>query len=130
MRDALRVALALAPAPNGFTVAEFTAKVYALAGHDRTGHSIRQTAYDPRKLRGKPLVDKPGRSPQLPRLAASGTHDRRRLALRDQGIAPILAGVRTPWDANAHTGPASTATTNESASTCKRSSPISPSKYR
>ncbi|QXD08170.1 hypothetical protein [Mycobacterium avium] len=96
MRDALRVALALAPAPNGFTVAEFTAKVYALAGHDRTGHSIRQTAYDPRKLRGKPLVDKPGRSPQLPRLAASGTHDRRRLALRDQGIAPILAGVRTP----------------------------------
>ena len=33
MSDALRAALALAPAPNGFTVAEFTAKVHALTGH-------------------------------------------------------------------------------------------------
>jgi hypothetical protein len=32
MRDALRAALALAPAPNGFTVAEFAAKVHAITG--------------------------------------------------------------------------------------------------
>jgi hypothetical protein len=46
MRDALRAALALAPAPNGFTVAEFTAQVHALTGHDHTGYSVRQAAYD------------------------------------------------------------------------------------
>ena len=34
------------------------------------------------------------------------------------------------WDANPHTGPASTVTTNESASICKHSSTISPSKRR
>ena len=69
MRDALRAALALAPAPNGFTVAEFTAKVHALTGHDHTGYSVRQAAYDLRKLRGKQLVDKPGTDPPLPRPA-------------------------------------------------------------
>ncbi len=37
MHNALRAALALAPAPNGFTVAEFTAKVHALNGSDHCG---------------------------------------------------------------------------------------------
>ena len=53
MRDALRAALALPPAPNGFTVAEFAAKVHALTGIDHCGYSIRQAAYDLRKLRGQ-----------------------------------------------------------------------------
>jgi hypothetical protein len=44
MRDALRAALALAPARNGFTVAEFTAKAHALTGADHCGYSIRQAA--------------------------------------------------------------------------------------
>src|SRR6478672_7796624 len=38
LHDALRAALALAPAPSGFTVAEFTAKVHALTGHHHTGY--------------------------------------------------------------------------------------------
>jgi hypothetical protein len=54
------------------------------------------------------------------------------LILRDQVIAPILAAVRSPRmeHTNPRTGPASTVTTNESASICKRSSTISPSKCR
>ena len=55
------VARALAPAPNGFTVAEFTAKVHARTGHDHIGYSLRQATYGLRKLRGKRL-DKPGRT--------------------------------------------------------------------
>ena len=39
MREALRAALTLAPAPNGFTVAQFTAKVHALTGVDHTGYT-------------------------------------------------------------------------------------------
>jgi hypothetical protein len=42
MRDPPRAALALAPARNRFTVAEFTAKVHALTGADHCGYSIRQ----------------------------------------------------------------------------------------
>ncbi len=61
MRDAVRAARALAPAPNGFTAAEFTAKGHARTGHDHIGYSLRQATYGLRKLRGKRL-DKPGRT--------------------------------------------------------------------
>lgn len=59
----IRVALALATAPHGFTVAELVHKVATMTG--QAGYTIRQAAYDLRKL-------------------------------RDQVIAPILAGVRSP----------------------------------
>jgi hypothetical protein len=96
MRDALRAALALAPAPNGFTVAEFAAKVHSLTGVDHCGYSIRQAAYDLRKLRGKQLVNKPGRTRRynVPPLAARTIAAL--LTLRDQVITPILAAVRSP----------------------------------
>ena len=93
IRAALSAALALAPAPAGFTVAEFTAKVCASR---HKCYTTRQAAYDLRKLRGKGLVDKPGRT----RRYHVPTHAARTigalLALRDHVIAPILAGVRSP----------------------------------
>jgi hypothetical protein len=94
IRAALSAALALAAAPRGFTAAEFTAKVQQL--DTRADYTIRQGAYDLRKLRGKGLAAKPGRTrryhipPEQARTIAA------LLALRDQVIAPILAGVRSP----------------------------------
>ena len=94
IRAALSAALALAPAPGGFTVAEHAAKVRATPGHE--GYTTRQAAYDLRKLRGKQLIDKPGRTrryhvpPDSARVIAA------LLTLRDHVIAPILAGVRSP----------------------------------
>jgi hypothetical protein len=96
MRDALRAALALAPAPNGFTVAEFAAKVHALTGVDHCGYTVRQAGYDLRKLRGKQLVDKPGRTRRYHVGAAAARTIAALLTLRDQVIAPILAGLRSP----------------------------------
>jgi hypothetical protein len=96
IRAALAAVLAFAPAPGGFTVADLAAKVQAMAGPTQTGYTIRQAAYDLRKLRGKDLVVKPGRSrryqvpPQAARTIAG------LLTLRDQVIGPILAGVRSP----------------------------------
>jgi hypothetical protein len=61
-----------------------------------TDYTARQAAYDLRKLRGKHLVDKPGRTRryhvghQPARIIAA------LLTLRDQVIGPILAGVRSP----------------------------------
>jgi hypothetical protein len=94
IRAALSAALALAAAPHGFTIAEHAAKVHALT-HDG-GYTARQAAYDLRKLRGKGLAAKPARTrryhipPEAARTIAA------LLALRDQVIAPILAGVRSP----------------------------------
>jgi hypothetical protein len=94
IRAALAAALALSPAPGGFTVAEHAARVRQITGHD--GYTIRQAAYDLRKLRGKQLIGKPARTrryhvpPDSARIIAA------LLALRDHVIAPILAGVRSP----------------------------------
>ena len=94
IRAALSAALALAPAPRGFTAAEHAAKVRDITRHD--GYTTRQAAYDLRKLRGKQLIDKPGRTrryhvpPDGARVIAA------LLALRDHVIAPLLAGVRSP----------------------------------
>jgi hypothetical protein len=94
IRAALAAALALTPAPHGFTVAEHAAKVSAITGQAR--YTIRQAAYDLRKLRAKGLAVKPGRTrryhipPDAARTIAG------LLTLRDHVIAPILAGVRSP----------------------------------
>ena len=93
-RAVLAAALALAIAPGGFTVAGFAAKVRDMTG--QPGYTIRNAAYDLRKLRGKRLADKPGRtrryfiSPGAARIISA------LLTLREQVIAPLLAGVADP----------------------------------
>ncbi len=95
-RAALAAVLALAVSPEGFTVADLAAKVRSLTGQSQDEYTIRQAAYDLRKLRGKQLVVKPGRTRryQVPGQAARTIAAL--LTLRDQVIAPILAGVRRP----------------------------------
>ena len=94
IRAALAAVLALSVTSAGFTVAEFTAKVHTMTGD--TGYTIRQAAYDLRKLRGKELITKPGRTRRYhldPRTAGTIAA---LLTLREHVIAPILAGVRSP----------------------------------
>jgi hypothetical protein len=94
IRAALSAALALAPAPGGFTVAEHAARVRTITGHD--GYTTRQAAYDLRKLRGKHLVDKPGRTRRYHVPPPAARTISALLTLRDHVIAPILAGIRSP----------------------------------
>ena len=94
IRAALAAVLALAAAPDGIAVKDLAAKVQAIGAP--TGSTIRQAADDLRKLRGKDLVVKPGRSRryQVPPPAARTIAGL--LTLRDQVIGPIVAGVRSP----------------------------------
>jgi len=94
IRAALSATLALAPAPGGFTAAEHAARVRQITGHD--GYTTRQAAYDLRKLRGKQLVDKPGRTRRYHVPPPAARTISALLTLRDHVIAPILAGVRSP----------------------------------
>jgi hypothetical protein len=96
LQEAEAAGFALAPAPHGFTVGDFAAKVHAITGTSDAEYSIRQAAYNLRKLRGKQLVDKPARTHRyrVPALAARTIAAL--LTLRDQVIAPILAAVRSP----------------------------------
>ena len=94
MRNALTAALALAVAPGGFTVTDFTAKVRAMTGQDDAAYTIRQGAYDLRKLRAKHLVAKPGKSRRYEVPGDAARTMAGLTVLRDQVIAPILAGIR------------------------------------
>ena len=93
IRAALAAVLALAASPDGFTVADMTAKVHAMTGQTHATYNTRQAAYDLRKLRGKQLVGKPARTRRyyLPGPAARTISAL--LTLRDHVIAPILAGA-------------------------------------
>jgi hypothetical protein len=61
-RTALAAVLALAASPTGFTVAELATKARAMAGLTPAGYTGRQAAYDLKKLRGKSLITKLGRT--------------------------------------------------------------------
>jgi hypothetical protein len=67
-----------------------------MTGQTDSDYTSRQGAYDLRKLRGKDLITKSGRTRryQLPAQVASTIAAL--LTLRDQVISPILAGVRSP----------------------------------
>jgi hypothetical protein len=96
MRATVDAVLALAVAPDGFTVTDLAATVHSLTGQGEDQYTVRQAAYDLRKLRGKQLVVKPDRTRryQVPGPAARTLAAL--LTLRDRVIAPILAGVRRP----------------------------------
>ena len=94
IRAACAAALALAAAPHGFTVAEFAAKVCSMTR--QPGYTIRQGAYDLRKLRGKNLAVKPGRTRRYHIPAEAARTIAALLALRDHIIAPVIAGIRSP----------------------------------
>jgi hypothetical protein len=94
IRSALAAVLALAPAPGGFTVQDLTTKVHTMTGH--TDYTNRQAAYDLRKLRGKDLIVKPGRSRRYHLPAQPARIITALLTLREQVISPILAGIRSP----------------------------------
>jgi hypothetical protein len=93
-RRTLAAVVALAAAPEGFTVAELVTKVHAITGHH--SYTTRQASYDLRKLRGHHLVDKPGRSRRYHVPPPAARTITALLVLRDQVIAPIVAGVRVP----------------------------------
>jgi hypothetical protein len=58
MRDALRAFIALSPAPSGFTITDFAAKIQELTDKPPTQYTIRNAAYDLKKIRGKGLAEK------------------------------------------------------------------------
>jgi len=96
VRAALAAALALAVAPAGFTVAQFTSQARAMTGQTAQDYSTRQGAYDLRKLRGKQLVTKPGRTRRYHVPGDAARTITALLTLRDKVIAPLIAGIRTP----------------------------------
>jgi hypothetical protein len=95
-RTALAAVLALTASPTGFTVAELATKARAMAGLTPADYTRRQAAYDLKKLRGKSLITKLGRTRRYQVQPSAIRPIAALFILRDYVIAPILAGVRSP----------------------------------
>jgi len=100
MRTVLAAVLALALAPGGFTVADLARKVREIGGRGLPQYSVRQAAYDLKKLRAKDLVSKLGSSrryqvPQWGLRIIAGL-----VILRDKVLRPLLAALANPLAAD------------------------------
>ena len=96
MRIVAEALLALAAQPGGFNSEELALRVREQQGRSMTGYHQRKAAYDLRKLRGKSLVQRIGKTrryrvqrPGIRTLAAL-------LILREKVLKPILSGVHRP----------------------------------
>ena len=98
MRAVAEAVVALEAKPEGFSAAELAERVRAQQAKAMAmaGYAERKAAYDLRKLRGKSLLERIGktrryrvRRPGIRTLAAL-------LILREQVIKPVLAGVCRP----------------------------------
>ena len=95
-RTALAAVLALASSPTGFTTAELASKAHAMTGQTPSDYTVRQTAYDLKKLRGKGLITKLDRTRRYQVQPSAMRAIAALFILRDHVIAPILAGLRSP----------------------------------
>lgn len=94
MRAVSAAVLALAPNPDGFTIAELAACTHHVSPDQRYGP--RHAAYDLAKLRSKHLVERVG-STRRYRLAPAGVRTLAALfILREKVIKPVLAGAGGP----------------------------------
>ena len=93
-RAVLSAALALAFSPDGFMVGQFAATVRSMSKSTQTDYDARRAAYDLKKLRGKNLVTKVGKSRRYcvppSAIRAMGAL----VLLREKLLRPILSAVR------------------------------------
>lgn len=103
IRVVLSAVLALATAPRGFTAGELATKVREAGGRVLSAYSTRSASYDLKKLRGKELVSKAGRSRRY-HLSQEGLRIIAGLVLlRDKVLKPLLAATDSPLPQKAAT---------------------------
>ncbi len=96
MRVLLAAVLTLAPAPQGFRVADVAAQVHAMTGQTGDAYGTRHAAYDLKKLRAKQLIEAIPASRRYRVPPAGARTIAALLILRDNVIKPILAGTAKP----------------------------------
>jgi len=96
MRAVIEAVIALAPVPRGFRSSDVAAKVRAITGANESEYTARKAAYDLKKLRGKNLVRRIGRSRRYETVPEGLQAMAALLVLREKVIKPVLAGAGKP----------------------------------
>ncbi len=98
MRAVLAAVLALAAAPHGFTAGELAAKARELGGSAQSNYDARRAAYDLKKMRGKDLVTRIGRSHRYELLPEGVATITALVVLREKVLKPLLAATAYPLE--------------------------------
>jgi hypothetical protein len=93
MRHVAEAVLALSTSPPGFTASDLARKVHALSGRPESEYGPRRAAYDIKKLRGKSMLQKIGKSRRYEPLPEGLRSLTALLVLREKVIRPLLAGT-------------------------------------
>ena len=90
VRAVIEAAIALAPAPRGFTASELADEVHHARGA-KASYTARQAAYDLKKLRGKGLIEKVENAAHRYQPTPDGLRSMTALiVLRDKVLNPLL----------------------------------------
>jgi hypothetical protein len=94
MRAVVEAVIALSPSPNGFTASDVAARVRAIGNEHHAQYGPRQAAYDLKKLRGKHIVARIGRTRRYEALRSGLRAMTALIVLRNKAIKPLLAAAQ------------------------------------
>jgi len=94
MRLVAEAVIALSASPHGFTASELAARVSALGKQRQSQYGPRRAAYDLKKLRGKQIIDRIGRTRRYQPLAAGLRAMTALFLLTNKAIRPLLAAAQ------------------------------------
>ena len=94
MRAVVEAVIALSPSPNGFTASDVAARVHAIGNDRHAQYGPRHAAYDLKKLRGKHIICRIGRTRRYEPLPNGLRAITAFVVLRNKAIKPLLAAAR------------------------------------
>jgi hypothetical protein len=94
MRKVVEAVIALSRSPNGFTASDVAARVSALGNDRHPQCGPRHAAYDLKKLRGKHIVCRVGRTRRYQPLARGLRAMTALVVLRNKAVKPLLAAAQ------------------------------------
>ena len=94
MRWVIEAVIALSPFSDGFTASELANEVRALGKQSASEYSARRAAYDRKKLRGKNMVRRIGKTRRYESLPKELRAMAALVVLRNKAIKPLLAAAQ------------------------------------
>jgi hypothetical protein len=94
MRWVVEALIALSPSPSGFTASQLAGQVQALSKQRPSDYGARRAAYDLKKLRGKKIVRRIGRTRRYESVPKGLKAMTALVVLRNKAIKPLLAAAQ------------------------------------
>jgi len=94
MRSVVEAVIALSPVPGGFTASELASQVRAFSKQSESQYGPRRAAYDLKKLRGKKIVQRIGKTHRYAAIPKGMRAMTALVVLRNKAIKPLLAAAQ------------------------------------